>query len=94
MGYSAAVIPVRGENRNSFFKMTLKMVARAQIEKRGKRHAIKRLTQAASNRHSRCMSPFVAQSGRPKTSARLSAFGAKADIHAHVASTASVVNDP
>ena len=40
--------------------MSLKMVARVQIEKREKPHAIKRLAQAASNRHSRCMSPLLA----------------------------------
>jgi hypothetical protein len=36
----------------------------------------------------------MAQSGRPKTSARLSDFWQQADRHARVASTASVVNDP
>jgi hypothetical protein len=39
--------------------MSLKMVARVQMEKREKPHAIKRLAQAASNRHSRCMSPLL-----------------------------------
>jgi hypothetical protein len=41
----------------------------------------------------RYRSPLVAKSGRPKTSARL-CRQAKAERHARVASTASVVNDP
>jgi hypothetical protein len=67
MGYSAAVIPVRGENRNRVFKMTFKMLARIQIGKRKKRHGIKRLPQEQSKRHSRCMSPFLALNGRGDT---------------------------
>jgi hypothetical protein len=38
--------------------------------------------------------PLLAQSRHTETDRYLSAFGGEADIHARVASTASVVNDP
>jgi hypothetical protein len=57
--------------------MRLKMVARVQIEKRKKRHGIKRLAQEAPNRHARSMSPLVAQNGLTQTICSLSASGAK-----------------
>ena len=41
----------------------------------------------------RCVSPQMALSGHAAMLGQLSAFGSKADIHDHVASTASVAHD-